>query len=519
MASRSATLARRATYWAKQAAQQVQLVSLEEQNAEELLARDDFGFFCGYVAGKVPATHHRAWIDKLITGIDSDCLNRIAGNNLEILAPRGAAKSTVMALFCAWSIGHNPNAPIIYVSYSESVALSRSRIVKRIIESDRYRKVFPWIEPGRRWADTDWEINKTHAEVTDLDYDYTFYATGVLGSITSRRSALIIYDDLIKSSDSISNPEIREKMITNIAEVLRPTLIPGGREIDIGTRFRPDDIHATEFTEEKGWEVIVQSAITEDQEGVEHSYWPERFSVESLKFMRDDKPGIFSFQYQNVIVRISEISIDPDWIVRDDIPKEFDTVVVGADLSSGQQEKSDYTVFILLGKNRHDERYYVIDMRRGRWTGNVSKLRVLMDMLVDYGFLDMQENEDNPDDHFYYSGYQTVYFVAEGVSYQSSMQGDFREFVVKKHNVTNVVYKKPKIFGDKLSRLRGVSGLFENKLVVFNKNIQFNRAIKELTNFGSLDHDDCVDAIVHGLRSITGRRAIDMSDSEGDTAA
>jgi phage terminase large subunit-like protein len=477
-----------------------------------LRARNDFAYFCEYVTGRAPAAHHHQWIKALVTNQDSACLKKIAGWNLEILAPRGSAKSTIVALLIAWVIGHNPNTPIIYVSYSESVALSRSRIIKRIIEGDRYREIFPNILPGKRWADTDWEIDKQHAKVTDLDYDYTFYATGILGSITSRRSGLILYDDMIKSSDQIANPEQREKIIQNIAEVLRPTLIPGGREIDIGTRFRPDDVHATEFTSERGWEVITQSAIIEDSQGQEHSYWPERFPLEELQWMREDKPAVFSFQYQNVIIRLTDTSIDPNWIIKGQVPAKFDQIVVGADLSSTQNEKSDYTVFILGGKVWGDDKYYVIDVRRGRWTGNISKLNVLLDMLVEWGLIDKEEGDpDLNESHRYYSGDRTVYFAAESVAYQSSLQGDFKEYVIGKHRVENIVYRKPKVQGDKLSRLRGVSGLFENELVVFNQEVQFGRVIKELTNFGSMDHEDCADAMVYMLRTLASRRALEVA--------
>lgn len=473
-------------------------------------ARMDLGLFGEYVADKAPADHHQEWIDALVTYRNNECLKLVAGDNLEILAPRGSAKSTWIALFVAFAIGHNPGIPIIYASYSENVALSRSRIIKRIIESSKYREVFPNIKPGKRWADSDWEIDKEFAGVTDLDFDYTFYATGILGSITSRRSGLIIYDDLIKSSESIANPDIRERMVTNIGEVLQPTLIPGGRQIDIGTRFRADDVHAVEFTEERGWEVIVQSAIVEDDDGHRESYWPERFTLESLEETEKDKPVIFSFQYQNVITRISEISINPDWIKKGQIPLEFDTYIIGCDLSASEKEKSDYTVFILLGKNHDDPHVYALDVVRGRWSGNVSKINELLKMLAEWGLIEYGDS-DHHGKPTYYSGSQTVYLCAEGVAYQSSLEGDWKQRVLQELQISNIVYRKAKTVGDKLSRLKGVSGLFENGVVVFNQHAHFGRTIRELTNFGSLDHDDCVDAMVYGLRSITARRPLDAA--------
>ena len=75
------------------------------KNAELLKAREDFGFFCEYVADKPPAEHHQHWHRHFVTDQDSSCLIKIAGPNVDLLAPRGSAKSTVLGLFTAWAIG------------------------------------------------------------------------------------------------------------------------------------------------------------------------------------------------------------------------------------------------------------------------------------------------------------------------------------------------------------------------------------------------------------------------------
>ena len=85
-------------------------------------ARDDFGFFCEYVADKPPAEHHKEWHRQLVTNNDSSCLLKIAGPNIDLLGPRGSAKSTVLGLFTAWAIGIHTQAKkplqILYLSYS-----------------------------------------------------------------------------------------------------------------------------------------------------------------------------------------------------------------------------------------------------------------------------------------------------------------------------------------------------------------------------------------------------------------
>ena len=50
-------------------------------------AREDFGYFCEFVADKPPAEHHKTWHRHFITNEDSSCLLKIAGPNVDLLAP------------------------------------------------------------------------------------------------------------------------------------------------------------------------------------------------------------------------------------------------------------------------------------------------------------------------------------------------------------------------------------------------------------------------------------------------
>ena len=98
-------------------------------------ARDDFGFFCEYVADKPPAAHHKEWHKQLVTNQDNSCLIKIAGPNIDLLGPRGSAKSTVLGLYTAWAIGIHTAAKkplqILYLSYTVDIARSKSATIKK----------------------------------------------------------------------------------------------------------------------------------------------------------------------------------------------------------------------------------------------------------------------------------------------------------------------------------------------------------------------------------------------------
>ena len=263
----------------------------ENKNEDSLQrARDDFGYFCEYVADKPPAEHHKEWHRKFVTDQDSSCLIKIAGPNVDLLAPRGSAKSTVLGLLTAWAIGIHTTAKlplqILYLSYTVDIARSKSATIKRIIESKRYQEVFPTVRLLKNVTSNEyWSIDHKFAgiDVTG-DEQFTLCAAGLKGSVTSKRSHLVMIDDAIKSAADIANPDIRKMMQDNWNAVIAPTMFEGARAICLGTRFRHDDIHSTTFNEQNNWQQIILSAIYNDPKtGEEMSYWPEMWSLDYLK--------------------------------------------------------------------------------------------------------------------------------------------------------------------------------------------------------------------------------------------
>jgi len=459
-------------------------------------AREDFGFFCDYVADKPPAYHHQEWNRKFVTNEDSSCLIKIAGPNIDLLAPRGSAKSTVLGLLTAWAIGIHTQAglplQVLYLSYTVDIARSKSATIKRIIESKRYQEVFPKVRLLKNVTSNEyWSIDHKFAGIdTTGEEQFTLCAAGLKGSVTSKRSHLVMIDDAIKSAADIANPDIRKTMQENWNAVIAPTMFEGGRAICLGTRFRHDDIHATTFNEQNNWIQIVLSAIQNDPKtGEEESYWPEMWSLEYLKEKKRQSPIAFSFQYMNQVVRQNELSLAPELIVKAEISTEFDTLGVGVDLSAGIREKNDYTVMVLGG--RIDDRVHIIDYRRIRVMGNLEKLDALKELLNDWSIIQVDQGG------LYYPTHSTCDIWSEAVQYQASLEADFKRICLQNESLYNLIWHPVKGFrGDKLARFRGIMGMFEDRKIIFNRYRNFTNMFEELTNFGVSGHDDCVDALV-----------------------
>jgi hypothetical protein len=469
----------------------------EVKNIEQIeKARDDFGYFCEYVADKPPAEHHKDWHKHFVTNNDSSCLMKIGGPNIDLLAPRGSAKSTILGLFTAWAIGVHTTAKkplqILYLSYTVDIARSKSATIKRIIESKRYQEVFPTVRLLKNVTSNEyWSIDHRFAGIdTTGDEQFTLCAAGLKGSVTSKRSHLVCIDDPIKSSADISNPDIRKTMQDNWNAVISPTMFEGARAICLGTRFRHDDIHATTFNEQNNWTQIILSAIQNDPKtGEELSYWPSQWPLDYLKEKKRQAPIAFSFQYMNQIVRQNELSLAPELIVKAEIATEFDALGIGVDLSAGIKEKNDYTVFVLGG--RIGDVIHIIDYRRIRVMGNLEKLDALKELLNDWSIVGMDSNGN------YFPTYSTCDVWSEAVQYQASLEADFKRVCLNGEGLYNLIWHPVKGFrADKLARFRGIIGMFEDRKIIFNRFRNFTNLFEELTNFGVSGHDDCVDALV-----------------------
>jgi hypothetical protein len=226
-------------------------------------------------------------------------------------------KSTCLNMFTAWIIGRHTTAKlplqIIYVSYNIATAIPKSRIIRQIIDSPEFRKVFPRVQlKSGMQSDIGWSIDFDYAGIPRVgDEEFTLRAAGLRGSITSKRAHLVIVDDPIKSSADIKNPAIREEMNNNWSSVIAPIVFEGGRSICLGTRFHPLDIHKTMFVPDKGWKQVTQEAITYGNTGEPVSYWPEQWSAEYLLGQKELDPVAFAFQYQQQPVMTSDLVVSP----------------------------------------------------------------------------------------------------------------------------------------------------------------------------------------------------------------
>jgi phage terminase large subunit-like protein len=326
--------------------------------------------------------------------------------------------------------------------------------------------------------------NGTHI-VYDLELDHTDHNFIANGFVVSN----CLVDDPIKSSAELRNPTIREEMNNNWSSVIAPIIFDGGRAICLGTRFHPLDIHKTMFSPSKGWNQVSQEALTYNNKGEPVSYWPEQWSVDYLLQTKELDPVAFAFQYQQQPVLTSDLIVSPDLLVRADVEMEFDSLAVGIDLSASAKETSDYTAFVLGGRLK--DKYYIIDAHQCRSVGNLEKIDLLCEMLLEWGILTFENDT-------YFPTYSTITLVVESVAYQASLSADLKRVLLNDRGLSNIhIHEVSGFRGDKVARFRGTLGLLENKKITFNRYRKFDALFEQIINVGSTSHDDLLDAYTH----------------------
>jgi predicted phage terminase large subunit-like protein len=195
----------------------------------------------------------------LIAGMLDACV-RGEIKRLMVFAPPQHGKSELVSVrLPAFWLGKRPDDPVILASYAASLAESKSRAARQIVESDDYRMLFPGVEtsPYSR-AVSRWELAEQRGSLL---------AVGVGGPITGHGARLGIIDDPFENWAQAQSATIREKVWEWWRTTFRTRVWEGGCIILIMTRWNEDDL-AGRLLSEQGdkWSVLRLPALAETQD-------------------------------------------------------------------------------------------------------------------------------------------------------------------------------------------------------------------------------------------------------------
>ena len=256
------------------------LETARQELARRVLAEQSLVDFCAYVDPEARRSedgdpfrenwyraHHLMLIADYLERAENGSLWRhLPGDGKKILIittpPRHWKSSLVSRKFPAWFVGRRKaaNQPhqVILTSYGASLAEANNRSVLELLNSDRYRNVFPGVVlSSKSQAVQEWSLAGEAFP--------TAVAAGVGGGLTGQGADCLIIDDPVKDRAEANSPTFRLRLWQWWEDVARTRMNPDGFCVIVMTRWHPDDLVG---------KLLAQNAETPGSERIFHLRLP-----------------------------------------------------------------------------------------------------------------------------------------------------------------------------------------------------------------------------------------------------
>lgn len=323
---------------------------------------------------------------------------------LMITVPPRHGKSQLASMhFPAWTLGKDPTLPIIWTSFSSSLALDINREVQRIMSSEEYHRIFPRsaLSPKKKKG----EIRR--ADFFEIpEFGGKFLTAGVGGAITGKGAKILGIDDPIKNREEANSITIRNKIWDWYTSTAYTRLAPGGGVLLIQTRWHEDDLAGRLIEAMKAecgdtFRVVNYPAIAEQDEfhrKAGEALHPERYSLAQLTSMRRTI-GEFDWAalYQQHPAPVGGAIFKSEWLRFyniQDLPQKFDEKIQSWDFTFKDSAGADNvcgTVWGVKGPN-----IFLLDLvcEKMNFTKSVAAIRAMTNKHPD-AFVKLVEDKAN----------------------------------------------------------------------------------------------------------------------------
>ena len=270
----------------------------------------------------------------------------IPNHRLLINISPGSGKSTMLAMWVAWTMTHYPDSRFLYISYSKVLAAKHTETIKRIMQLPIYQHLF---NVRIRHDSKAREYFQTTAGGAVVAFGSGGAITGQDAGLPGlgRFSGAVIIDDAHKP-DEVHSDTIRLSVIENYRETIqqraRGINVP---YIFLGQRLHEDDLAAYLLSGKDGyqWSAIIEKSI--DDAG--NAMYPEVNTKESLLIKQERDPYVFASQYQQNPIPAGGALFKPDWFVMLDDEPEVIYSFITADTAETAKSWNDATAFSFFG--------------------------------------------------------------------------------------------------------------------------------------------------------------------------
>jgi predicted phage terminase large subunit-like protein len=200
-----------------------------------------------------------------------------------------------------------------------------------------------------------------------------YFAAGVLGAITGRRSDLVLIDDPVKSRAEADSETVRERVWEWWKADLLTRLKPGAKIVLVQTRWHEDDLGGRLLAEMdaggRRWEVLKLPMEAEQHDPLGRApgelLWPEWFRPDMVAEAKRDS-RTWSALYQQRPAPDEGTYFERDWLrPANSIPRREDMRVYGGSDYAVTSNGGDWTAHVVVGVDP-DSRLWLLDLWRGQ---------------------------------------------------------------------------------------------------------------------------------------------------------
>lgn len=284
--------------------------------------------------------HLMPLVRTLETAIDRAQVGTLTEQAVCSVPPRHSKTETILH-GVAWGLRKRPELTFGYISYSNSIAYSKSRKAQALAK-----------RAGVRLTTTNVAEWRT-AEGGGL------LATGIGGQLTGHGLDVAIVDDPTKNRLEAESSTYRNRTWDWFSDVLSTRVEPGGTIIVNATRWHPDDLIGRLLREEgERWRSIHLPAISDDGKAL----WPERWP---LALLNQRRARVGEYAWASLFQgrprpRGGALFGEPRSYSK--LPRNGVLIAIGLDFAYSKRTASDWSVAIVM--LLHEGKVYLVDVMR-----------------------------------------------------------------------------------------------------------------------------------------------------------
>lgn len=282
----------------------------------------------------------------------------------------------------AYAFGRNPNERILQISYTDEPVRGFAEDVKEIMNTDRYRQVFPGVRIAAGKSNGV-KARNTAKSFKILGSKGRYDAAGIGGGITGKAKSIIIFDDPFKDDQQAQSPTYRQKVWNFFLKVARTRGSKDIRILVIHTRWHDNDLIGRCLEENKAgfgkWRSVVFRCEARADDPEMHPedprvpgdlLWPEFKDSEALEPLRRD-PDTWNSLYQQDPKGLEGRIFQASWMENrwERLPTFQGEWIWTVDPKGGSTDERSSRFVAQLWFQAHDDpdHIYLIDQRKGIW--------------------------------------------------------------------------------------------------------------------------------------------------------